>query len=235
MSRSFVIASLCLLAGLACAMPLAAQTTMFWNNTDPVNGGDFSDPANWTTGFPGIADTASLQNSNTAPDYNWYPTYLGATPPPNYIARLWVGNQAEGDVPSGGGWLIQSGQILNVQSQSASDASEVAVGIGIDAYASSWSEYDISGGTLNVAPTGGNGVIRIETCNDIIAIMAISGTAIVNVNPPDPGTGWLQLGENYNGTAIVRQSGTSSVTLKSGMILGKSEVVRFFRQKKPFE
>ncbi|MCC6127003.1 MAG: PEP-CTERM sorting domain-containing protein [Pirellulales bacterium] len=199
------------LAGLACAAPSAAQTTMFWNNTSTDPGADFSDPANWTTGFPGNIDVASIQNSNV-PGVNpniWYKTNLGLTPPPNDIDKLWIGNNAEGTVPAGGGWLLQTDQTLNV-------LSEVVIGRG--APATSWSEYDMSGGTLNVSTDGGEGSIRVSTIYDIIAIFKIRGTATVNLNPS--GSGIMYLGNYWGSTGIVFQSDSAAVTVGSGLWLG---------------
>ena len=90
----------------------------------------------------------------------------------------------------------------------------------------SGSEYDISGGTLNVAlaPSGtniyGNVGLQIGQAGDIIAKMNISGTATVNVVAPDPYAAWLSIGYDLGTTGIVEQSGNSSVTVKSGAILG---------------
>jgi autotransporter-associated beta strand protein len=211
MRRGMAIFSCCLLAGLACAMPVAAQTTMFWNNTSTDPGADFSDPANWTTGFPSSIDNASIQNSNVpgVNDNVWYKTNLGLTAPPNDINNLWIGNKAEGAVPAGGGWLLQTGQTLNV-------LSEVVIGRG--SAATSWSEYDMSGGTLNVSTDGGEGNIRVSTIYGIIAIFKIRGTATVNLNPS--GVGIMYLSNVFGSTGIVLQSDTASVTLGSGLKLG---------------
>jgi autotransporter-associated beta strand protein len=213
----------CLLVGLIWSMsPGVHATSYYWGAAD----GDFSVPPNWVDAsgtplidFPGPGDDLCIQSSDVGGPFAgggpWYQTLLGDTAPPNDVNNLYVGNQAEGDVPAGAGWLIQTDQTLNVTSQ-------VVIGRGINAYASSWSEYNISGGTLNVSPTStitGN-QIQVGDCNDILAVMVIRGTAAVNVNPADPYSGWLGLADNYNSTGIVRQSGNSSVTLKSGIIFG---------------
>ena len=237
MNRSSAIVSFCLLLGLAWAMPLTAQTTppVFWNNTDATLGGDFCDPLNWDTGvFPGVLDTASLQNSNlfvtppTDPPTTtniWYPSYIGATAPPNAINSLYVGNTLVNirdgvghiirTVPKGGGWVIQSAQTLDVNT-------EVVIGQGWDAWEpASWSEYEINGGILNVSPATGDGLIRVARSTNVIAIMTVKGTATVNVNPTS-GLGMFIVGTVYGSTGIVRQSdSTSTVNIKSGLTLGE--------------
>lgn len=217
MVRRILFLHLLLIIGLAGAMPLPAAS-VYWGSAD----GDFSMPGNWIdaagnplVAFPGTSDDLYVQSSNVGGNGVWYQTLLGATAPPNGVNSLYVGALASGSVPTGGGWLIQTDQTLNVYTK---------VVVGSADGEPSGSEYDISGGTLNVSPDPsgpGNRVdLQICTCPDIIAKMKISGTATVNVLASDPYSGWLQLGGNYGSTAIIEQSGDSHVTVKSGAILG---------------
>jgi hypothetical protein len=228
MNRRVVFLHLLLIIGLVGAMPLQAAS-VFWG---PVNG-DFSDPANWVdasgiplVAFPGTGDDLRIQSSNIrlTPLPNdtygpWYQTLLGANPLPNGVQNLYVGSLASGSVPAGGGWLIQTGQTLNVYKQFV-----IGAGAGDGYPMVSGSEYDISGGTLNVSPDptgpGNNVTLLLGNPAGVISKMKISGTAEVNVVAPDPYSGWLVLNQNYFSTAIIEQSGNSSVTVKSGAILG---------------
>jgi autotransporter-associated beta strand protein len=78
---------------------------------------------------------------------------------------------------------------------------------------------------LNLTPaaapvTTGECAVRVSTSVDLIAIMKISDNATVNVNPTS-GLGMFYVGDRWGGTGIVRQSGTSTVNIKSALILGR--------------
>ncbi len=214
MNRIYFVLSLFLLAFLACVMPLQAAY-VYWNHVN----GDFCDGLNWSTGtFPAETDDVCIQSSRIDPDPNfWYETDLGATPVPNAINNLYVGNGVTSDgTPAGAGWLVQTDQTLNVNNQ-------VFIGRNSDpsqptSYTQRYSEYDISGGTLNVS-TSTSSAIRVTYQDLLVCVFDISGTAVVNVNPSD-GTGILYVGQVFNSTGIVRQSDSSTVTLRSGISLG---------------
>jgi fibronectin-binding autotransporter adhesin len=222
MNRKLVVLPLLLAVGLAGTLPLQAAS-VFWGPAD----GDFSTPGNWLdatgnplTTFPGTGDDLSIQSSN-ADTGTWYQTLLGATTPLNGVNNLYVGSLKRGATPEGAGWLVQTGQTLNVYNQVVIGAGPSGVGHSL----MSGSEYDISGGTLNVSPDPSlpSHAVSLLLGNPpgIISKMKISGTAEVKVVSSDH-SGWLLLEENYFSTAIIEQSGSSSVTVTSGAILGDS-------------
>jgi autotransporter-associated beta strand protein len=204
MNRGFVLFSYGLLVLLAYAIP-AQAATVWWNATS----GDYSNPLNWNTGtFPAVGDTAVIANGGTAT--------LDAVVPPNEVQFLLIGAAPNssgfpGDgFTTGTGNFIQNGQTLEVTEQ---------VFITYGSASTGPSYYTMNGGTLNIASSATvNGYLRLGQIYDTSAVMTIGGNSVVNVN--GAGTGIVRLGEDIASVGVIKQSGNSTVTLKSGLWMG---------------